>query len=350
MAIVRHGGKIVSKDGKLGTGQECCCGGGACCAQDQCYDGLTQAECEQCIPLYECVGSPSMSGQLVADCSECPEDTSFCGNVDQGPGVPAGFDGYCGQYRAGKTCADNPCGVCCIDGACDSTYTTQESCELCETVNVCTEYLFLEDPGQPCPEGWQGSGGFCQRTTNPESCEECAGECASQQVGPCGKWLTNAACNASPDCASVANICVDLNVPREIPGSTGNRFDPNGRLWLFDPDGSDTDTIRAIMPRSGNTQFLFSTPLVELRLRPECGRWVLRWNVPMTNYEAYANYRFEIDMGPVTDGECDPFPSASGTLYWDNPGVFFGPGNPFNQPPRSGSMQITPTITVGGCP
>lgn len=290
------------------------------------------------------VGTITLSGTT---CTSGPSQDSCCDPCT----APCDAENPC---PPGCECVDGQCvpatGVCCIDGACDSTYTTQESCELCETVNVCTEYLFLEDPEQPCPEGWQGSGGFCQRTTNPASCEECAGECWSQQVGPCGKWLTDADCNASPNCADVPEICVDLGVPKEIPGTTGNRFDPNGRLWLFDPDGSDTDTIRAIMPRSGNTQFLFGTPLVELRLRPECGRWVLRWNVQVTNYEANANYSFEIDMGPVTDGECDPFPSASGTLYWDNPGVFFGPGNPFNQPPRSGSMQITPTITVGGCP
>lgn len=61
MAIVRSGGKIVSKDGALGTGQACCCGGGgSCCAF------ITETKC--CYALPEEEGVPSeILGYYITD-------------------------------------------------------------------------------------------------------------------------------------------------------------------------------------------------------------------------------------------------------------------------------------------
>lgn len=51
MAIVRSGGKIVSKDGKLGTGQACCCKKceGPCDEENPCPEGCVCVD-GQCVP------------------------------------------------------------------------------------------------------------------------------------------------------------------------------------------------------------------------------------------------------------------------------------------------------------
>lgn len=111
----------------------------------------------------------------------------------------------CGVYHATKACQDDPCvgGVCCLSGGtCTDEYTTREGCEECTVTYTCTEYLNQEDPEAPCPEGWSGGGGFCYRTTTPESCESCAGDCQTSESGPCGTWSPGGNCESSPCCAS----------------------------------------------------------------------------------------------------------------------------------------------------
>lgn len=81
---------------------------GACCVEGGCYNGLTQAACEQCTPVYECVGSLENPGLLVENCADCPDDTSFCGDIDEGVGTPAGYNGYCGEWRSGEVCPSPP--------------------------------------------------------------------------------------------------------------------------------------------------------------------------------------------------------------------------------------------------
>jgi hypothetical protein len=96
----------------------------------------------------------------------------------------------CGE---GCVCVDGQCvgerGCCCINGEAVQGFSEQE-CEACNTTYTCFEFMQLEDPSQPCPEGWQPGGeGFCLRSTVVESCEQCAGTCLTQQTGNCGTWI-----------------------------------------------------------------------------------------------------------------------------------------------------------------
>lgn len=100
-----------------------------------------------------------------------------------------------GALATGQACCcpSDPC--CCADGQ-HVPYTTQAECEECGTLNTCYESLYLEDPEAPCPEGWLGGGGYCERQTSPASCSECSGYCTSTQTGPCGTFY--------PSCSNVA--------------------------------------------------------------------------------------------------------------------------------------------------
>ena len=159
--ITLQNGRLVLRDGKIGTGQACCCGGcsGPCSALNPCGQG-------------------------------CACDTS------------------------GSTSATS---VCYQNGIPNPEITSQASCEecvpQCEYVE-CTEtfepdYAPADESGE-CPEGWLADGwggcrepcppgftdnaggfGFCSRTTYPASCAECAGSCSTAHcptIGNCGRW------------------------------------------------------------------------------------------------------------------------------------------------------------------
>lgn len=221
-----------------------------------------------------------------------------------------------GKLATGQgCCCGGPTGACCINGVCDPSYTTQEECEACETVNTCTEYLFLEDPEQSCPEGWTSDGfGGCSRVTNPESCEDCTGWCDSTQTGPCGDWIENTDCNATPDCTGVVGyyICgipdtfavpVDNTSPRPAPGfrQTGFEYLPDGLYIEYDPlNGQFTSAA----PYSGT-------------LANTCGRWTMSIGpFSQGNLCDVPTMSIVLDFGPVVPGECIPL-SGTGVLYWE---------------------------------
>lgn len=94
-----------------------------------------------------------------------------------------------GALATGQACCCKEKGCCCINGEAVQGFSEQE-CEACNTTYTCSEFMQLEDPSQPCPEGWQPGGeGFCLRSTVVESCEQCAGTCLTQQTGNCGTWI-----------------------------------------------------------------------------------------------------------------------------------------------------------------
>lgn len=196
MALVNHGGKLLLQNGALATGAACCCN--------------------------KCSGP-------------CPNGVSDC--------------------APGCACVNGECvSPCCINGALDSSYTSQESCEDCTTTNTCSEYMYLEDPEASCPEGWTSDGwGGCSRTTNPASCESCSGYCYSEQSGPCGVWLTGDILERTNPCAPCDNSCIgvcelppqelyyeDVNT-LNVDAKTGARtlwnstFTPATAPWQFRP-------------------------------------------------------------------------------------------------------------------
>ena len=254
MGLTLYNGKLLLRDGKLGTGQGCCCGGGACCLPD---------------------------------------------------------------------------GTCTSGG-------TQEECEACETVNTCTEYLFLEDPDQPCPEGWQGGGGFCQRTTNPASCEECAGDCWPQQQGPCGIWIPDSSrCEIQPLCEGQQFLYV-CGFPASIdtPGAGSCCGIPDGTRIYFAHFGNPIELIKDPFTNTYSN----SNPAAIGSLSVKCGRWRFSWSDSSGNLCAFFNATVDIDMGEVSDNDCLP-PGGSGTLYWTSL-------NCNTLQPISGSVAITLSVST----
>lgn len=250
-------------------------------------------------------------------------------------------------------CAPPATGACCINGACDPTYTTQEECEACETVNNCTEYLFLEDPEEPCPEGWTPDGfGGCSRVTNPASCEECGGFCEPTQTGPCGDWIENTDCNATADCSetptiyvcgipATVDVPVDNTSPRPAPGTIETGF---GEPWFF--GGVDLQVI------PGGGGFQSGYPGFAASLTNECGRW--RLSIGPANHSnlcSLATISIVADLGSVDDQGCLPI-SGTGTLFWSTCRDCQTPCG-FNLPGPSqisGSVPVSITISDSPCP
>lgn len=152
MALINEGGKLLLQNGALASGAGCCCGGcsGPCDEESPCAEGC------------ECV------------------------------------DGQCVE---GARCCLPSC-------TCTNQYSTQLECEQCDTVNTCYEYLYPENPEDPCPSGWSGGGGFCSRITTVESCSQCAGYCDSYTIGPCGSWKAAATCGRECNPAWCQSDCV----------------------------------------------------------------------------------------------------------------------------------------------
>jgi hypothetical protein len=271
MALINEGGKLLIQNGALASGAGCCCGGGPC-------DPATCPNGTECQPPCVCV------------------------------------DGECVQAP----------GACCINGSCDLSYATQEECESCETVNQCYEYLYLEDPEQPCPEGWQGGGGWCSRSTTPESCGDCQGECYPQQIGPCGKWIPDStSCDESPQCDGVDVIYI-CGIPGgfDTPGAGG--VTP-GKRWTFQGVLVVGGEVSGLTPPAtiawgfakdpfSNT-YTSSSPVYAGSLSVQCGRWVYSWADFPTNPCLWASMSLTVDMGPAGPDGCLPS-GGSGIAYW----------------------------------
>jgi hypothetical protein len=98
--ITLQGGKLVLRDGAIGTEQACCCGDGVCCLPDgTCASGYaTQEECEECVPDLMCFNEETFEFFPVESCEECD---GFC--------YEEGTTGPCGTWRDGKTCDTANC-------------------------------------------------------------------------------------------------------------------------------------------------------------------------------------------------------------------------------------------------
>lgn len=188
MAIVRSGGNIVSKDGKLGTGNGCCCGGpcnpstcpngtecappcvcvdgqcapsGCCCVNGvQAPEHTTKAACEQCEEVNTCTEYQPQ------DCNYVPQDCTYADQDENGQ-CPEGF-------------TQTPWGSCEQCDPCPEGYTPDPffgGCTQCD----------------PCPEGWTPDGfGGCSRVTTVGNCEACQGTCEYvETLGPCGSFAAD---------------------------------------------------------------------------------------------------------------------------------------------------------------
>jgi hypothetical protein len=198
MSLAAKAGSLLVRAGKLLTNCLCCCAG-------ECPTGISE-----CAPQCQCASG---------NCTPCRDTACPNGQQDCGPGCTCS-GGLCVGCREtacpngdecgpGCACVDGQCvpaGNCCINNACDPSYTTQEACEECTTTYTCYEELFQEDPEQPCPEGWSGGYGYCSRTTTVASCAECLGSsCYEQKTGPCGKFVDK--CEDISECTEVEHYC-----------------------------------------------------------------------------------------------------------------------------------------------
>ena len=133
-------GKLLLRDGKLGTEQACCCssGNGACCLPDgTCEEGLTQQECEACQPTFVCTEyaypenpeDPCPEGFSPDGFGGCSRQTAVSACAECSGFCQEDTEGTCGTFVPNKTCEQNPCNCCCVDGQPDQTKTTAEECE-----------------------------------------------------------------------------------------------------------------------------------------------------------------------------------------------------------------------------
>lgn len=173
-------------------------------------------------------------------------------------------------------CCGGGGGVCCLPGGtCSTEYATQAECEECGQVNTCYEEMFLEDPEQPCPEGWQGSGGYCFRTTSPASCDDCAGFCTSEQSGPCGVWKSGKECDPTPCCVGSCETSADCAEGCDCP-CLGVKSEEFVILRGSAANQNEIDQIIAAMEAAGYTNVRHEYQaefLADAWLGVCCGDW-----------------------------------------------------------------------------
>lgn len=129
-----------------------------------------------------------------------------------------------GQNCCGGNCQDEPCEpCCCINGVIQAAGSyTQETCEACEVIVNCYEFMATTDP---CPDGWESVLDGCSRITHPTSCDECSGySCSSYTVGACGTWYS--------DCLSATKWSGYVNLTAD-----GYYLDCIGTHFYFGPSG-----------------------------------------------------------------------------------------------------------------
>jgi len=318
MSLTAQGGKLVVRNGALGTTQACCCNkcSGPCDAENPCGEG--------CV----CV-----DGQCVA-----------------------------------------ATGCCCINGQGVGGHT-QESCEECTTTNVCNEFMYLEDPEASCPEGWMSNGwGGCTRTTNPASCGSCSGDCEQQQSGTCGEWLSGGTCEMVQVCeAEDPYVCVSLNDPSiTVTLAAAPAIEASGGSWsLFGHQGGNNGPVfgygftspwRLTFERGGggyspvDFNTLWAPQNGSFSLTQECGRWrvsstgsgtLTTRNVNFPNSFNLINFTmsFAADSETLESGTCGPEDgmTLTGTLTWTASYAQAG------GTAASGSKQITVTVSGGAC-
>lgn len=172
-------------------------------------------------------------------------------------------------------CCGGETGVCCLNnGSCTTEYGTRQECEECVPENTCYEYMFLENPEDPCPEGWTGSGGYCERTTTPQSCDDCDGYCLEQIVGPCGHWKAGKVCEDAPCCVGPCETASDCAESCECPciGEKTEEFAIiRGAVQNNDEIQDTIDFLESIGYR--NVRYELQNPEGDTWLGTCCGAW-----------------------------------------------------------------------------
>jgi hypothetical protein len=168
-SITVQDGKILLRDGAIGTGQACCCGEppecesdedcpeGECCVDGQC--GPCPCESDEDCPESECCND--------GECGPCEEECS--GPCDEENPCPEGCiccNGECvEEIPEGECCGpcdeENPCpeGCACVDGECE---TEAACCDALES--LCLEFTDIEcADSNECPDGYTCAFGTCER-------------------------------------------------------------------------------------------------------------------------------------------------------------------------------------------
>jgi len=139
------GGKLVVRNGTLGTGQACCCGGVCCLPDGTCSTQyVTQQQCEECTSTSTCQEYVFLQNPE----DSCPEGftpdgwggcsrTSIVASCQQCAGYcTTETSGTCGRWIGTASCDPYPCctGNCTQDYEC----TTDCKCDDGSCVWVCT--------------------------------------------------------------------------------------------------------------------------------------------------------------------------------------------------------------------
>lgn len=197
------------------------------------------------------VGTITLTGTT---CTSGPSQDSCCDPCT----APCDVENPCPE---GCVCVNGQCvaGCCCVGGYRLPSYTTEASCEQCDEVNTCVEYVTQDctyafrdctyaDPDengqcpegfqqtgwgqceqcapcpegyeldpfgygcvqcQPCPEGFMPDGfGGCSRTTTVSDCEDCEGYCTYvETIGPCGSFSVDCTGDCLYDCCFCDGQC-----------------------------------------------------------------------------------------------------------------------------------------------
>jgi hypothetical protein len=174
MALINQGGKLLLRDGALGTGQGCCCGGGCNTASSFCFRNgsrdaskTTQAECEECSQVNVCQEYQFLENPE-ATCPDgwTPDGWGGCSRVTN-PANCADCPGWCDQQNVGS------CGAW-VEG------TIPQFCE-CGQASACEEN---------CP------GGIAWANADYEAGAQCDYACCNgccyphAVIGPGACWYT----------------------------------------------------------------------------------------------------------------------------------------------------------------
>jgi hypothetical protein len=128
MALINEGGKLLLRDGKLGTGQGCCCGGP--CNPSTCPTGTEctppcvcqNGECKPACDPQECPTGTECTPPCVCQNGECKPacDPQECPNGTECTPPCVCVDGQCVPGCSGPCDEENPCpdGCVCFQGTC----------------------------------------------------------------------------------------------------------------------------------------------------------------------------------------------------------------------------------------
>jgi hypothetical protein len=163
--ITTQGGKIVLRDGRVGTEQGCCCEGDATC--EECVNNSLPADCELCNDLYP-LSTNAYNAEIAAGFPPCGYDSGLTGaalfaamdDACSGYSPPVYCyvcedGGYwvqisgCGCTGSCKRCYGTPCSNACSaqnfpDCFCDSVLTENPECGdtvegvCCGAPNLCS--------------------------------------------------------------------------------------------------------------------------------------------------------------------------------------------------------------------